>query len=40
MYYDVIALDVMFYNVQAFNSWNTKFWLKYPTELIWYHVLV
>ena len=40
MYYDVIVLDVIFYKVQAYNSWSSKFWFKYPTELIWYHVIV
>ena len=26
--------------VQAYNSWTTKFWFKYPTRLIWYRVIV
>ena len=33
-----LVLDVLWLKVQAYNTWNTKFWFKYPTELIWYHV--
>ena len=30
----------MFYKVQSYNSWNSKLWLKYPTELIWYYLIL
>ena len=36
----LIILDVLWLKVQTCNSWNTKFWFKYPFELIWYNVIV
>ena len=35
-----IVLDVLWLKVQAYNSWNTNFWFKHPSELIRYHVIV
>ena len=36
MYCDLNILE----GIGTYNSWNTKFWFKYPIELIWYYVIL